>query len=86
MTFQLKSKESKTILYADDTVVSNKGSTETVGKIHDATLASVANWFHKNKLTIKNYCSDPTCGGRNYILKWIFFFCSVNFGRSIYSS
>ena len=27
-------------------------------------------------------CSDPTCGG-NYILKW--FFCSVNFGRSIYS-
>ena len=31
-------------------------------------------------------CSDPTCGGRNYILKWVFFFCSVNFGRSIYSS
>ena len=26
----------------------------------------------------------PLVGGRNYILKW--FFCSVNFGRSIYSS
>ena len=28
-------------------------------------------------------CSDPTCGGRNYILKWVFF-CSDNFGRSIF--
>ena len=31
------------------------------------------------------YCFDPhfSGGGRNYILNW--FFCSVNFGRSIYS-
>ena len=48
----LKSKESQTILYADDTVVSNKGSIETVGKKHDAALAAVASWFQKNKLTI----------------------------------
>ena len=27
----------------------------------------------------------PLVGGRNYILKWVFF-CSVNFGRPIYSS
>ena len=31
------------------------------------------------------YCSDPSWGGRNYILKRVFF-CSVNFGPSIYSS
>ena len=48
----LKSIECQTILYADDTVVSNKGNIETVGKDHDAALATVANWFHKNKLTI----------------------------------
>ena len=29
-----------------------------------------------------DYCSDPSWGGRNYKLKW--FFCSVNFDRSIY--
>ena len=31
----------------------------------------------KQKTTLQwhqNYCSDPTCGGRNYILKWVFFF------------
>ena len=44
--------ENQTIHYADDTVVSNKGSIETVGKNHDAALAAVANWFHKKKLTI----------------------------------
>ena len=32
-----------------------------------------------------DFCSDPSWGGRNYILNWVFF-CSVNFGRSIYSS
>ena len=48
----LKSKESTTILYADDTVSSSKGSTETAGEKHDAALAAVAGWFHKNKLTI----------------------------------
>ena len=48
----LKSIENQAILYADDTVVSNKGSIETGGKNHDAALAAVANWFHKNKLTI----------------------------------
>ena len=42
------SKESQTILYADDTVVSNKVSIETVGKNHDAAVAS---WFYNNKLT-----------------------------------
>ena len=47
----LNSIENQTILYADDTVVSNKGSIETVRKNHDAILAAVANWFHKNKLT-----------------------------------
>ena len=26
----------------------------------------------KNKLM--HFCSDPTCGGRNYILKWVFLF------------
>ena len=39
-----------------------------------------------NASNCQSFCSDPTCGGRNYILKWVFFFCSVNFGRSIYSS
>ena len=24
-----------------------------------------------------NYCSDPTCGGRNYILKWVFFVWTI---------
>ena len=48
----LNSIENQTILYADDTVVSNKCNIETVGKNHDAALAAVANWFHKNKLTI----------------------------------
>ena len=45
----LKSIESQTIVQADDTVVSNKGSIGTVGKKHDA---AVVNCFHKNKLTI----------------------------------
>ena len=45
----LKSTKNQTILYADDTVVSNKGSIETVGKNHDAALAAVANWFYKKK-------------------------------------
>ena len=48
----LESKESTTILYADDTFVSNKGSIETEGNKHGAALAAVAGWFHKNKLTI----------------------------------
>ena len=48
----LKSKESTIMLYADDTVVSSKGSIETVGKKHDAALAAGAGWLHKNKLTI----------------------------------
>ena len=50
MTFNLK--KSKTLLYADDTVDSKKGSTEIIGTKHDATLAAVASWFHKNKLPI----------------------------------
>ena len=48
----LKSIENQTILYADDTIVYNKGNIETLAKNHDAALAAVANWFHKNKLTI----------------------------------
>ena len=48
----LKSIENQTIIYADDIVVSNQGSIETVGKNHDAALAAVAIWLHKNKLTI----------------------------------
>ena len=41
-----KSKERRTILYADETVVFNKSSTDVgVGIIHDDTLAAVANWF-----------------------------------------
>ena len=47
----LKSKESRTILYANDTAVF-EGSIETVGKKYDATLAAVASWFQKNKLII----------------------------------
>ena len=39
----LNSIENQTILYADDTVLSNKGNIETVGKNHDAALAAVAN-------------------------------------------
>ena len=41
------------IKYADDTAVFNKGSTEIVEIRYNATLAAVANWFFKNKLTIK---------------------------------
>ena len=47
-----KIKKSTLILYADDTVVSSKGSIETVGRKHGAALAAVAGWFHKNKFTI----------------------------------
>ena len=32
-----------------------------------------------------NYCSDPTCWGRNYILKWVFFVQSILFDRYIHS-
>ena len=54
------------ILYADDPVVSNKGSIETVGKKHDAALAAVASWFHKNKLTINTKTKHMVFGkGRN---------------------
>ena len=32
------------------------------------------------------FCSDPTCGGGEELYTQMGFFCSVNFGRSIYSS
>ena len=51
MTFHLKNQE-KIILYANDTTVPNKVSTEIVEMKHDITIAAVASWFHKNKLTI----------------------------------
>ena len=58
-----------------------------VSEIAETSFAfSNCNHTSPNGNNLKFNCSDPTCGGRNYILKWVFFFCSVNFGRSIYSS
>ena len=34
---------------------------------------------------VRKYLFRPSWGGRNYMLKWVFF-CSANFRRSIYSS
>ena len=65
----LKSIEKPTILYADDTVVSNKGNFETVGKNHDAALAAVANWFHKNKMTINTTKTKHMVFGKGRNLK-----------------
>ena len=38
------------------------------------TCYTFTKWINdfKTIFLIKNYCSDPTCGGRNYILKWFF--------------
>ena len=36
--------------------------------------------------TIIDYCSDPSSGGGEELYTQMGFFCSVNFGRSIYSS
>ena len=65
----LKSIENQTILYADDTVVSSKSNIETVGKNHDATLAAVANCFHKNKMTINTTKTKHTVFGKGRNLK-----------------
>ena len=59
--FDPKKSKSKTILHADETVVFDKGSTEIVGIKHDATLAAVANWFRKIKLTKNTAKTQHSC-------------------------
>ena len=55
-------------------------------------LYTTINWYPINKIgkiIFLLIVPTPLVGGggrRNYILKWVVFFCSVNFGRSIYSS
>ena len=42
---------------------------ETVGKNHDAALAAVANWFHKNKMTINTTKTKHMVFGKGRNLK-----------------
>ena len=41
---------------------------------------------HSRIVNLKSNCSDPTCGGGEELYTQMGFFCSVNFGRLIYSS
>ena len=50
---------------------------------HDMQKATRANVISLNNTICKILLLRLTCGGRNYILKWVF--CSDNFGRSKYS-
>ena len=52
MTFHLKNQMKSRKFSLLTIVVFNKGSTEIKGIKHDATLAAVGSWFHKEKLTI----------------------------------
>ena len=56
-----KSKESKCILFDDDTVVSNKGSIERAGEKHDAKLAPVAQLFHQLKKQLTKQKQNTWC-------------------------
>ena len=55
-------------------------------------------WFYNEKAILRviienemkdernagSICSDPTCGGRNYILKWVFFVQKILADRYIH--
>ena len=45
-----------------------------------STLSLLENYI-KNSMS---YCSDPTCVGRNYILKWVFFVQTILADRYIH--